>query len=308
DPRNQLIAELARTELLVRPFSGYIFLCGGPIDVRASQPVSIRDALLRRLHENPNISDSVKIAEDFQEWGFDGIYTDLLTFETHLAELASVIVVILESEGSLAELGLFSAIDGVKHKIQVFIDEVHYESESFIRLGPIKYMEDALENQAEVESWLVKRESGWKYDQGKAASVSRDITSAVQHRLDQSKSREEDFNSEKWLHRVLLACDVISFAGALTLSEISKYLKNFNIEFSQKELKQALLTAKLVGLVKSKAKGTQRYYISMTPKMFIKFRGLDQRVDIDRSKLNILNYYRDNDRKRYFALRSERSE
>ncbi len=57
---------------------------------------------------------AVRIAEHYKDWSHDSIYRDLVSFERHVAELSSVIVLVLESPGSIADLGLFSVIDEFK--------------------------------------------------------------------------------------------------------------------------------------------------------------------------------------------------
>ncbi|MBS63437.1 MAG: hypothetical protein CMN27_10870 [Salinisphaera sp.] len=277
------------------------------MDATARQPISVRDALARNLYADEKVSNTVKIAEDFQNWNSDGTYLDLLTFETHLAELASVIVVILESEGSLAELGLFSAIDGLKQKLQVFIDERHYESQSFIRLGPIKYLEDSLENRAEVEDWLSQIGPCLAYDVEKASALSSDLCNAVVARLEENRTAEESFSEERWLHKILLVCDLLNLFGALTVTEISYYLAELNINFELEALRQALFIVNLVGLVEIKAKSRQRYYLATGSRFFIKFKGLGKEFDFDRYKTFIREYYESSDRKRHLVLRATRS-
>lgn len=54
-----------------------------------------------------NLIDQITLAEEFKDWIHDSVYKDLLDFENDIAHISSLIVIVLESPGALAELGLF---------------------------------------------------------------------------------------------------------------------------------------------------------------------------------------------------------
>jgi hypothetical protein len=55
------------------------------------------------------------LAEDAFRLFRDSDYSDLISFEEDLARIASVVLVIAESAGSLAELGAFASNDTIRH-------------------------------------------------------------------------------------------------------------------------------------------------------------------------------------------------
>ena len=63
---------------------------------------------------------------------------DSLTFEGLIAEVSDEIVLIVESAGTICELGAFSFSDKINKKIFVLNDLKHEEDNSFINRGPIK--------------------------------------------------------------------------------------------------------------------------------------------------------------------------
>jgi hypothetical protein len=65
-------------------------------------------------------------------------YRDLISFEEDIARIASVVLVIPESPGSLAELGAFATNDVIRRALRVIMRTRHENDESFIRLGPIE--------------------------------------------------------------------------------------------------------------------------------------------------------------------------
>jgi hypothetical protein len=177
--RDQLSQKIDLSASRIKPYEGFIFLCGGPTDVKSPLPISIRDAIYRELVKDPQIDARIRIAEDYKDWSHDSIYRDLVSFESHLAELSSVIVLSLESAGSIAELGLFSVINAFHDKLLVFIESSHYQSPSFIKFGPIDYLEKAHNNNANCQKWLKKQNGQWIFDPDAASQLQAEMAEAI---------------------------------------------------------------------------------------------------------------------------------
>lgn len=121
---------------VVVPASPTIFLCGGDIS-DTSKVTSLRGAFLRMAYDTPLNVYEVFIAEDLNAFFPRGTYKDLLSFESDLAQIATLIVVFPESYGSAAELGAFAAKDEIAKRLLVVIDDKRYNENSFIKLGPV---------------------------------------------------------------------------------------------------------------------------------------------------------------------------
>ena len=78
---------------------------------------------------------------------------DLMDKETHLFENSDTLIIIPESAGSFAELGMIAAMISSKHrkkheqteyakKILIILNEKYKHDESFLRLGPIKIIKN----------------------------------------------------------------------------------------------------------------------------------------------------------------------
>lgn len=65
--------------------------------------------------------------------------TNLAHFEKFIAETVDSILIFPESPGSFAELGFFSAFDGIAKKTLVAVRE-EFQDNSFVSLGPIHYI------------------------------------------------------------------------------------------------------------------------------------------------------------------------
>lgn len=288
----------------IKPYEGFIFLCGGPTDIRSHLPLSVRDAIYRELSKDTEIDSRIRVAEHYKDWSSDSIYQDLVLFEQHLAELSSVIVLILESPGSIAELGLFSVVSEFQEKLLVFVDTSHYTSNSFIRLGPISHLEKISNNSAHCYRWLSNEEHP-KFDPAAAVALQPDLKDAVLERITRP-AKEHLFKFDKWLDFALLLCDVLNINSALTLREIKDILASLNCLKSEKELRQALFILEKVELITMEPSGEQRFYLSVGAGLYLKYHVEGKSADLDRLRYDILTDYSVGDKKRFRAIQNAR--
>lgn len=100
-------------------------------------PQSLRDYIYRT--NRPGSSNfRFVLAEQANELYRDTKYHDLITFEEDIARIASLVVVIAESPGSLAELGAFASSPPIRPSLRILIQELYAADESFIRFGPVE--------------------------------------------------------------------------------------------------------------------------------------------------------------------------
>jgi len=118
----------------------FIFLCGGTIspDRTSKKALSLRDYLYRIRGFQTRLNAQVILAETATTLYRDSEYGDLISFEEDIARISSIVLVIAESPGSLAELGAFATNNTICHALRVIIQEDFYKEESFIRFGPIQ--------------------------------------------------------------------------------------------------------------------------------------------------------------------------
>ena len=100
----QLFKDLDPTRLRIHPPKKTVFLCGG-IAGASTDVLSLRDYLFRIRNISTELSATIVLAERANALYRDTTYGDLISFEEDIARIASVVLVIAESPGSLAELG-----------------------------------------------------------------------------------------------------------------------------------------------------------------------------------------------------------
>lgn len=289
----------------LKPYQGFIFLCGGPTDATSHRPVSIRDAIYRELVKHPGFDERIRVAEEFKNWAADAIYRDLITFERHLAELSSVIVLALESAGSIAELGLFSAVDEFKKKLLVFVETDHYNSNSFIRLGPIDYLERQHGNAAQCHRWKSANNKA-PFDPEAAESLKQELAEPIKSRASEHIP-ERPFDKNGWLDVALLVCDLLGLYSALTIRELREQLGLLGCERSESELRQLLYLLSLVRLVAMEPRGDQRFFVTLDDRQHVGFSLIDRTFDPMRFRSDLLRHYEKEERKRFRAIQEVRS-
>lgn len=110
-----------------------LFLCGGNQSPRRE----LIAEYLRKHHPNKLLF----YAEDVWNQIASGTALNALESERQLAQLADVVLVVVESPGTYAELGAFSLQDDLRKKLLPICDEEHRHAVSFLNAGPIRWVD-----------------------------------------------------------------------------------------------------------------------------------------------------------------------
>ncbi len=131
--REHLIDVLRSTRYRFRPLSPVLFLCGAA----GSAP---RDALQSYLRKHvPALS--MFYAERVWEHIASRVERGALKMESDLAALADLVLVIVESPGTFAELGAFSLSAPLRKKLLPILDRRFLHQQSFISTGPLRWID-----------------------------------------------------------------------------------------------------------------------------------------------------------------------
>jgi DNA-binding transcriptional ArsR family regulator len=305
DPRTDFIESVLLNESSLLPFDGFIFLCGGKVDASQNLPASVRDALRREIAKHEHLESRVRLAEDYKDWSFDSFYTDLLEFESHIAQLSAAIVLMLEAPGALAELGLFSALGHFQSKLIVFVSNHHYAESSFIRLGPIKFLEDTLGNAAECFPWVRVEFGRETTDREQLAPLQPELLQALEDRL-KPVAGDQRIELDNWLHQALVICELVGIMSALTVTEIREYLRALGVQKTLGQVRKTLFILEKMRMVTVVARSNQRFYVSTEDREFVRWKSKSGAVDKGKSRFNIIEFYGAADKKRFLALQQVR--
>lgn len=151
--------DLDLERLRVKRPSKFLFLCGGARETRAeARAANLRDYLLRVRPIRTKYD--IVLAEEATQIYRDTAYSDLITFEEDIARIASVVLFIAESAGSLAELGSFTTNDTIRKALRVVLPSHHETAESFVRYGPVQRLKNEGRTNLGIYPWKMHQSGG----------------------------------------------------------------------------------------------------------------------------------------------------
>jgi len=262
--------------------SPIVFLCGGLVDIKEASSQSVRHALVSYLHSvECEITNNLTLAEEFKDWLHDSTYKDLLAFEGDIAHLSSMIVIVLESPGSLTELGLFVRNKFLNKKLVIFINEEHDNEDSFISLGPVRHLRSINPSSVFVYPW-----NRSDIDQSLKPSLPEMRQDLLGFLNNLNKSEAFDSNNEG--HLSFLIYEIIRIYTPLKISEIDEFLRELKIILRKEKLKRLIFLLSKFDLIKSKRRGHDTYYLTLSEEERLKFGG---HFDKAKAKISARQYY-----------------
>ena len=236
--RDKLIDRFKARSVAFRRLKHVVFLCGGA----NSQP---RDSLLRYLE---------KYAKDALVFRADDVWAQIastdqnaLEMEAYLADLADVVIVIVESPGTFAELGAFSNSNGLRRKLLPILDVQYIDAPSFINTGPVRWTNaDSMFSPA----LFVRLPS--------ILSAAPEIRERLQ-RLPPSRAQCIDNLVEHPKHLLFFLRDIVAVVGPVTAPHIERYVHAILDEVPP-QLVSLLSLAAALNLVEATTMGPERYY------------------------------------------------
>ncbi|MBD8544256.1 hypothetical protein IFU00_18425 [Oxalobacteraceae sp. CFBP 8761] len=219
-----------------------VFLCGGEVDIKATFPRSARQRLIEYFAASePDLHNACIQAEDFKDYFKEGAYSDLLEFESDIASVATLIVVCLESPGSMVELGLFCMDPKATGKLLVFAPHEKVAAEdSFIYLGPLAYIKRQDADSVFIYPWPNDSES--EYEHLKL------MVGDIKQKLEKTQKTQK-FSASNRAHIALLIHDIVMLAHPITVTEIEYALLAFKVDQELKTVTRLLYLLEKLGLV-----------------------------------------------------------
>lgn len=300
---DNLIEKLIPDSLRVHAPTSVVFLCGGVLaDDEAAPPLMLRDAFYRILKDTET-EYTIILAEKADPLTADADYKDLLQFEQDIAQVVGLIVLFVESAGSLAELGAFAALPKVAPSLLAVFDEFYYDQKSFVKNGPIRFLEHAY-----GEEWVVSLERsvvGIDDDGGISKLNHREFIASlkpvIQQRLAERASWRK-FDKDSSGDRILLIVGLCQLYGALTIGEIRRYLDKLGI--IEKRINNLIYCATLLSWVKIVRKGHNIFYVGVPDNAAFDFKIDADKNDKDklRWRLDVRQHWKESDGPRFRAI------
>jgi len=301
DPREALLSKIdlkaCRVELSNSPI---VLLCGGKVAFkdRPEDPdpeiASIRHAITQKQPEYEFFRP-----EEITSWQNDAVFKNLMSFEADLASICTLVVLVLESAGAIAELGAFSQLDGLRKKLIVIKSGTFNDDTSFINLGILRHIREEHETSVKSYPWNINNPSSIQDD------VIEDIIHDIQlelNSLPKSSVLKLSLNS----HEIVLICELLTLFVALKEKEILIYLQEIGVDINKAKLKGKLFLLTEFKLIKRYEYGGSHFYIR-TNEIYHKLRltpKKDKSIDALRVPIECIQYYEENkDRHRSKAIK-----
>ena len=299
------VEDLSVDKLHVQAPTEIIFLCGGPYtDLSEPGTASMRDAFLKVASHPALGSRDIVLAEDFTSLSiFSAYYEDILEFETDLAQITELILLFCESAGSFTELGSFASAPEIAARLLVIIRESDWKEDSFIKLGPLRFLERLYKHSV----FVVENEVAGTAN-GSAPKIDLDkFRKTLDEPLRARISIEKDpstFDPERVGHVIKLVVGLIQEYGALEFPEIIDLLVIFGITLEEKRLRSYLLCATTVNWVAQQKKGFRDFIVAKadTPAIHFVAKGGALTKNRIRRRLLIREYWEENDPLRFRAI------
>ena len=237
----------------------HLFVCGGEVDVKAQSPLSFRHHFISYSATNyPLIHDAIVQAETFKDYFKENAYPDLLVFEEEIANLASLVLIFLESPGSLVELGMFCTKPDFYNKLLIVVPQEEVSAEdSFIYLGPLENIKKKEPTAVAVYPWPQQEVD---YDQEHL----EDLCISIDEKLSVlPKNVEFDFSNSG--HVALLIAELIRINYPILLSEIELALLALGLDIKQSEISRHIYLLNKLEIIESLFYSRYRYYYSQQP-------------------------------------------
>ncbi len=261
DPRDEFFQKLCFKSLRVnKSTSPVVLLLGGKFpDPYTSSPYS---SLRHALYECSSSSDIEFFRpEDITSWLEDSRFENLLQFEVELSGVCSNVVLIIESAGSIAELGAFSQNPTILKKLLI-IKPATENPISFIQLGILRHIEaEFREEEKKVLSVPWRTSSPSEIKSEFVEHVLAEITVETRNIKD-----SEVLDCDNTSHVTTVVRELIRLFCALKLSEIISYLDMFQIFITKDDLKRKLYILEKFKLIKVVEYFRDVYYLSTEEK------------------------------------------
>jgi hypothetical protein len=304
DPRLLFARSIDPSRTKVVKFPGVILVCGGIRVPEPGTPTSLRDYILRYMSAAYTSAASyVVLPEDLFDWANDAVYPNIFDLEEHLAALASVIVIFVESPGSIAELAAFCLLPGVRSKLLVFVQDRHFKHPSFIRLGPLRYLEQRNSKSVLVYPWETSGAGpGERIVEASVEPIRDEICRSIvkSHRASRTHRAFDNSHGD----RMLIVCELLNHMIGLRLHEIQEYFGLMGLNISMPELKQYLYVLERLRMVDTVRRGHYQFYIPLVFERHLRFAFKEGAPAYDRDRLvmEVATYYRNDDPARSAAL------
>lgn len=253
----QFFNDLDLGSIHVRRPGKFVFFCGGVFSNDDLKPRSLRQYLLKTKNISKKLKAKIVLAEEANQLYRDTEFSDLISFEEEIAVISSVVLVIAESAGSLAELGAFATSDHIRPALSVIMRSDYYEQNSFVRYGPVEKLRQQDEGRVGAFPWRTTASD--TLITSSLRGHLRPITSFINSQITSFPDEFLYRNSDRYQPFIIILW-VLHLARAVSITEVEAYINNIGISISRRDLKNKLYCLKLAGWISDYTYGNKTYW------------------------------------------------
>jgi hypothetical protein len=228
-----------------------------PLDARGPAK-SLRDYLCRT--RSLKLKAKIVFAESANALYRDTGYDDLISFEEDIARIASLVLVISESPGSLAELGAFSMNDTIRPSLRVISQTKYEDSESFVRFGPIQKV--IMEHEEFVAFYPWTTNGHGKFVRRSATPHYKSIKAFISANVD-SVSSTRLFHQDYEIRKFFIVYWMLYLAYASSINVLLAAVRRIYTDMSLSDLRDVLFCLKVVGWIDRQKYSNKEYYFAL---------------------------------------------
>lgn len=203
--RDLALEQFQRGRLAFERAYPVIFLCGGANSL-------VRDRVAQYLRaQTPSL---VFYADDVWAQISSVIGENALAMEQRLAELADLVILVVESPGTFAELGAFSIHPSLRKKLLPILDQKYKDDASFINTGPVRWINS--DSKYAPSIWV---------PMSSVLSCAKQLDERIRRIPTQAERRAKELHSSL-KHLLLLITDIVTVFAPCRPEHADYYLRS----------------------------------------------------------------------------------
>jgi hypothetical protein len=267
-----------------------VFVCGGQKSGDPKAPTSMREILLAKaatIGSAGHIGEAkVILAEAAVNFLAESSFSNLLDLERFISAAVHAVVLIVESPGSMCELGAFVMAPEIREKLIVVMQSDHMPRSSFITSGAIKYFKEKQQD-AQIQGYY------WAIDPTTRVITIPDFAiEAMLAELPAAMDRvhtmhvKETFRPKMDRHIIYLTLSFCHLLRAAKQIDIKRCFEFSGIDIAELKLKRCLDILQICELIKPIRQVKLDYYVPLVEQMplEIAFREGTEKADRNNSR------------------------
>lgn len=248
-----------------------VFVCGGQKSDDPTAPTSMREVLLSKAASagNPRELGGAKVilAEAAVNYLANSSFSNLLDLERYLAAAVHAVVLIVESPGSMCELGAFVMTPEIRKKLIIVMQSEHMHRPSFIINGATNYfIEQESDDRVLGYHWVIDRDTHKITVQ---TFVVDEMLASLPAAMDavHTTHAKESFKNDLDGHLMFLTLSFCHILRAAKQIEIKKCFEFSKIEITDKTIKHYIDILLICELIKTVRHGKLDFYVPLVEQM-----------------------------------------